>query len=192
MTESLDAAKKEQNAEKLKQGDPEAFEALYRELAPRIRQFAAWYSRGLDVDDVVAEVFVNLFSNPSRVADLVSKGNLNAWCLRLSRNIILHQIRRAERKPTLDLHAVEMSTEQQGADFATSAMQERVAKALALLDDSAREIIILHYMQGMTYAEISKIVGLKETTLRAMLVRARSRLRALVEEPAETQTNEIG
>ena len=194
--ESLDAEKHEQNAEKLKQGDPEALEALYKELAPRIRLFVASYCRGvnayrgLDADDVVEEVFVTLFSNPGRVADLVSKGNLKAWCLRLSRNIILHQTRRAERRSTSESAAMEMEvpSEQPAADAETSTMQERTAKALALLAGSGREVIILHYLQHMTYSEIAEILGVKELEVRAMSTRAMSQLRMLLKGPAEKQT----
>ncbi len=59
---------------------------------------------------------------------------------------------------------------------------ERVQAALARLKPSYREVLVLKDLQGLSYAEIKQITGSPVTALKIRVVRARSKLRRLLED----------
>ena len=52
-----------------------------------------------------------------------------------------------------------------------------VEELLAKLKEGNRTVITLHYLEGMTYAEISNFLGVSENTIKSRLRRARQQLR---------------
>jgi RNA polymerase sigma-70 factor (ECF subfamily) len=58
--------------------------------------------------------------------------------------------------------------------------------AVALLPDSFREAFVLHYLEGMDYAEMAELTGTAEGTLRVRAHRARTLLQGNLTEIADT------
>ena len=56
-------------------------------------------------------------------------------------------------------------------------MREGIGKALALLSPRDRAVILMREMHGLSYAEMSHVLGLRIGTLKVALHRARERLR---------------
>jgi RNA polymerase sigma-70 factor (ECF subfamily) len=57
---------------------------------------------------------------------------------------------------------------------------ELVARALDVLDDDHRQIVILRDVEDLSYDEIADILGLPGGTVRSRIHRARSELAALL------------
>lgn len=62
-----------------------------------------------------------------------------------------------------------------------SPQMERILAALTHLPSDDREIIVLYYLDELSYDEICQTTGLEYDTLKTRLVRARKRLRTLLE-----------
>lgn len=54
--------------------------------------------------------------------------------------------------------------------------------SLAALDEKQRICILLHYIEGYDVREVSKILGISETAVKARLMRGRKRLKSLLSE----------
>ncbi len=66
-----------------------------------------------------------------------------------------------------------------------SEMERRVRRALATLPDNQRAAILLRRFEEMSYREISAVLGVSESAVESLLVRARRSLEAALAEPAQ-------
>jgi RNA polymerase sigma-70 factor (ECF subfamily) len=107
--------------------------------------------------------------------------NARAWLLAIVRNccLTMRQGRAADRVtvPFADQHLSIVRASDQ-ADSAAIAQSERalVEQALAEMPVEFREVLVLREVQGLSYAEISDIVGVPAGTVMSRLSRARRRL----------------
>lgn len=62
------------------------------------------------------------------------------------------------------------------------AAQSDLRRAMSRLDPSQRELLLLAYAQGASHEEIAAILGLRAISIRTLLLRARKKLAALLEE----------
>ena len=58
----------------------------------------------------------------------------------------------------------------------------RISQAVSLLPPNLRIVFLLRHMEDLSYAELSKVTGLPEGTVKTHLFRARARVRDLVKE----------
>ena len=56
---------------------------------------------------------------------------------------------------------------------------EKVLGAIKSLPDSQKQVLLLRTVEGLSYEEISKKMGMSQLTLRVLLTRARGALRNL-------------
>ena len=63
------------------------------------------------------------------------------------------------------------------ANTIAEARRDVVEELLARLKEGNRVVITLHYLEGMTYAEISNFLGVSENTIKSRLRRARQQLK---------------
>ncbi|MDR3623183.1 MAG: sigma-70 family RNA polymerase sigma factor [Paludisphaera borealis] len=65
---------------------------------------------------------------------------------------------------------------ERAGDSERRALRDQVQDALGLLDESSREIVVLHYFSGLSYDEISRALGLSVASIHGRLQRARGKL----------------
>lgn len=123
-----------------------------------------------DAEDVVQDVFIRLLRNRNkRFAD---KEHLKAWLLRVtvnrSRDYRRFMLRRNETGLT---ELPELKTQQ------TDSLLEEIA-ALPSMD---RMIVYLHYYEGYSIKEISKILKKNQNTVSSKLTRARKKLKTMLD-----------
>ena len=64
-------------------------------------------------------------------------------------------------------------------------MQASLENALANLERDHREILVLRFMEGLSYADISELLGCAEGTVKSRLHRARTEIRKLLADIVE-------
>lgn len=113
------------------------------------------------------------------------EGDARAWFLAIVRNCC-HDWRRRERGtraaiPLSDSMA-ESIPDAAEADAAAVAQSERarIRSAVHALPSEFREAIVLREVQGLTYDEISRVVGVPIGTVMSRLARARQRLASVL------------
>jgi len=149
-------------------------DALYR-VALRLTGNAA------DADDLVQETMLKAY----RAWDQYEKGtNAKGWLLTILRNSFINEYRRRTRHPeTVDVDTIEpfavfgdvQEDDPQGAFF-DQIVDDEVLKAIDELPVAFRETLVLSDVEGMSYQEIGKILGVPVGTVKSRLFRARQAL----------------
>jgi len=163
-------------------GDRGAFERLFANLAPRVHGFFMRSFRSEAVaDDLMQATFLRL--HRAR-ADYQCSQPLRPWVFAIAARVRLDEYRRRKRMRE-DLDEEALAREEEGGSWskapeAEAAANERmdgVRAALEALPESQRVIVHLHRYEGLTFAEIARVLGTTEGAVRVRAFRAYERLR---------------
>ena len=154
-------------------GDAGAFEAVYRTHLPRVYSLVRRMTAGRDADELTQDVFVRLWQ---KLGTFRGDSSFTTWLHRLAVNVVIErfrtdQVRRARMHDGEDIFDVlpgPAQTRDLGMDFET---------ALEKLPDGAREIFVLHDVEGYKHHEIATLLEISAGTSKAQLHRARMMLR---------------
>jgi RNA polymerase sigma-70 factor (ECF subfamily) len=158
-------------------GDQRAFERLYRLHVARIHSLTRRMTgfEG-DPDELTQDVFVRAWE---RLGTFRGEAAFGTWLHRLAVNVILNWRRSA---------AAERRWIEDGADVDLLASTrfgraERMdlEHAIAQLPPGARQVFVLHDVEGFKHEEIAGMMGVTAGTTKAQLHRARMLLRSWLE-----------
>ncbi len=163
---------------RVRAGDRDAFEQLFRSWYGRLASYAATLTGGRDAaEDVVQELFVALWARRDTLPDLDA---LAAYLHRATRNRCLNQLRRQRTaghwlsRQDADPAVPPVAED----DIIGQETAERIQAALAGLAPRTREVFLLSRDQGLTYPAIAETLGISVKTVETLMSRA---LRALRE-----------
>jgi RNA polymerase sigma-70 factor, ECF subfamily len=171
--ESLPAAEPLSDVARAAAGDARAFEALYRTHLPRVHSLVRRMTAGRDADELTQDVFVRLWQ---KLGTFRGDSSFTTWLHRLAVNVVIErfrtdQVRRGRMVDGEDIFELlpgPAQTRDLGMDFET---------ALDKLPDGAREIFVLHDVEGYKHHEIATLLEISAGTSKAQLHRARMMLR---------------
>jgi RNA polymerase sigma-70 factor, ECF subfamily len=154
-------------------GDAVAFEAVYRTHLPRVYSLVRRMTAGRDADELTQDVFVRLWQ---KLGTFRGDSSFTTWLHRLAVNVVIErfrtdQVRRGrmvDGENILEMLPGPAQTRDLGMDFET---------ALEKLPDGAREIFVLHDVEGYKHHEIATLLEISAGTSKAQLHRARMMLR---------------
>jgi RNA polymerase sigma-70 factor (ECF subfamily) len=154
-------------------GDVRAFEALYRAHLPRVYSLVRRLTGGRDADELTQDVFVRVWQ---KLASFRGDASFTTWLHRLTVNIVIERFRseRTNRRRMLDGDDVFATLS--GPSVSHDLPMDFEA-ALEKLPDGAREIFVLHDVEGYKHHEIGTLLGISPGTSKAQLHRARMMLR---------------
>lgn len=157
--------------------DPAVIAQIEAEI-PRLRRFARAMVRDATLaDDLVQECLERALS---RLHLWRPGSNLRAWLFTILRNLHINGVRR--RQPVVDI-----DDEAQAAIGAAPGSQlvrlelRDLRRALGLLPNEQREVVLLIGLEGISYGEAAGILGISIGTVKSRLSRGRRALRALME-----------
>lgn len=155
------------------QGDTPAFERLYRRHVPRIHSLARRMLNADVADEVAQDVFVRAWQ---KLGLFRGESAFSTWLHRLAINVIL--ARRADLARQRGRFADdEIALEHVQARSVQHETRMDFDTALAKLPDGAREIFVLHDIEGYKHEEIATLLGVTAGTSKSQLHRARMALR---------------
>lgn len=142
---------------------------------------ALLYALSLCRDRHLAEELVSIaFYKALQSAD-ESISSFRAWLFAVLRNEYTSHLRKSRRHTELEEHTE--SDEEPVLDKIIKDEEYRALyRALSLLPESQREIIMLFYFEELSLREISQIIKKSELTTKTALCRARIALREILEE----------
>jgi RNA polymerase sigma-70 factor, ECF subfamily len=150
-------------------GDARAFERLFARFAPRVHGFFLRSFRDPGVaDDLLQATFMKVHRARSQYRQELS---LAPWLFAIAARVRLDELRRRLRMPEdADEEALARADEQAPRDPPPDPdVKDAVRAALQALPESQRAVIHLHRYEGMTFAEIARVLG---TTPGAVKLRA--------------------
>lgn len=168
---------------RLRQGDADAFQALYQRHQGALFRFAAMRcGSAAAAADVVQEVFVGLLTGS--FAFDPTRGALGPFLFGVARNLLLKQEEAQRRTASLTEPGEDEDSELDLPDDSAEPLArmlsderaEEVRRALALLPPHYRDVVILYELHDLSYLEIASICQIDLGTVRSRLSRARSAL----------------
>jgi RNA polymerase sigma-70 factor (ECF subfamily) len=129
-----------------------------------------------DAKDAAQEV---LFRLHKYRGSLRSGEAVEPWLYRVTVNVC-RDLRRKQRELPLE-ETLDPPDGSPGADFGIemTARRELVRRALLMLPDRQREVVVLHDIEGLSTREVAAAQGSAEATVRSQLCTGRARLRDL-------------
>ncbi len=171
--------------ERAKQGDGEAFEALYNLHKRRVYSLCLRMTANTaTAEDLTQEAFLQLFR---KIGTFRGESAFSTWLHRMAVNVVLMQL----RKKGLPLVPLEdtMETDEEspkkepGADDVSlvgSIDRLRLENAVTALPPGYRTVFVLHDVEGYEHNEIAVMVGCSIGNSKSQLHKARMKLRELL------------
>jgi RNA polymerase sigma factor (sigma-70 family) len=157
--------------------DRSAFEGFYREhLARVIRACRLVLLDRAEAEDVAAEAFARLWSKWGSINDDHHAGG---FVYTTAMRLCARRGRRARTAPVTDETAA-------SDEVARSLDREEIARALRTLSVRQRQAVVLRDWAGFDTAEVARLLGMREPTVRVHLHRARVHLREALRMEEET------
>ena len=155
-------------------GDTEAFRHLVeRYRRPVFCMVANLLSRHHDAEDVAQEVFLAAFENLHRFD--ARRSRFCTWLLTIARNKSLNVLRK--KRPSVGEPFPERETARTPYDEAVHGeFIRRLDEGLDQLPARLKTVFVLTEFVGLDTAEIAKIEGIRESSVRSRLSRAKRRL----------------
>jgi len=131
-----------------------------------------------DAEDLTQDVFVRVFKS----LDTYVAGNFEGWLHRITTNLFLDRMRR-KSKIRMDafgegqedrVHSSEVLPEYVVHD---ANFDPDIEAALSSLSEDFRVAVVLCDIEGLSYEEISSVLGIKLGTVRSRIHRGRTQLR---------------
>ena len=129
-----------------------------------------------EAEDAVQETFLKLWEIRDKLDDVESA---KAYSIRILKNECLDRLHKAKKSVPADQVLVREPISPTDEQIDARRRLEKVLGAIKSLPDSQKQVLLLRTVEGLSYEEISKKMGMSQLTLRVLLTRARGALRNL-------------
>lgn len=159
----------------------EEFKKNILPLKDRLYRFALTFLHDEQTaEDVVQDVLIKSWESINSPTDI---GNLEAYCITMTRNKSLDVLRKKGRNyvdvtEQIDLELEDLTPAQ---SMVSMDRQRIVHEAIQQLTDQQREVVILRDIQGHSYKEIADLVGINLNHVKVLLHRGRMSVKAFIE-----------
>ncbi|MEE8105740.1 MAG: sigma-70 family RNA polymerase sigma factor [Planctomycetota bacterium] len=134
-----------------------------------------------EASDILQDVFVLLFR---KIHKFRARSTFASWVYRITVNLSLDRLRQRKRNPLLGMAGSALDSLQddmgRGAPEHGAALQDLEEHVQAALDDLSprlRIVIVLRYLEGLSYQDIAAILSCSLGTVKSRLNRAHAILR---------------
>lgn len=166
----------ENDVTRARAGDVAAFEALYRANVGRIYALCLRMSGdAAQADELVQRAFVRAWE---RLGSFRGDAAFSTWLHRVAVNVVLED-KRADRRGIVRL-ADDPDDEPRERTPVPPGTRTDLERAVAQLPDGARQVFVLHDVEGWPHEDIATAMGVTTGTTKSQLSRARSLLREML------------
>ncbi len=155
----------------------DAFEAIFRFYAPRIRSFMAVKTKDRQTaEELMQETMAAVWNKAVQFDPL--KGNVSAWIYTIARNIRIDAYRR--RRPEIDVNdPAFVADDMPGADEEFQQLQEAqlLRGAMAALPADQLDVLRRAFFDEASHSEIAKDLGVPLGTVKSRIRLAFEKLR---------------
>jgi len=164
--------------------DPEAFGELYQRYVGRIYNYI-YHRTGNhhDAEDLTARTFFQALAHIRTYAD--QGVPFSAWLYRIAHNLVANWHRDQSRRPVVPLDEVaSVSKPRSNPDHLAEERERKhvVAEAIRRLHPDRQMLLILKFSEGLSNAEIGRIMGRSEGAIKSLYRRTLLALREDLQE----------
>ena len=157
--------------ERIRVGDPSAFEAFYRENASRLQGFLRLLTGNTQAaQDLMQETFAQMWRSPNGFQP--ERGSLRAYLFGIGRKRAA-EWRRKQASFGLTTTVSEPATKENKETLAA------ISDAFARLSVEQQSLLWLREVEGQSYGELAEILDVPVGTVRSRLFAAREELRQI-------------
>jgi len=165
-------------------GDVRAFERLYHAHLPRVHSLVRRMAGGRETDELTQDVFVRVWQ---KLGSFRGDSAFSTWLHRLAVNVVIERFRSdAVRRQRL-YDGAEIFDQIPAPPRRSGDLAIDFESALMKLPDGAREIFVLHDVEGYKHHEIATLLEISAGTSKAQLHRARMMLRRHLQMASESR-----
>ena len=181
----------EQIADLVQKGQQELFGILMDRYERKLFSYGRKFLTGQEnIEDVVQEVFIKTYQN---IKSFDTKQKFSSWIYRIAHNTFVNALRKHSKSPlrffdfdTFTAHPV--YEDGMPAENEQKRIGELVDQGLEKLSPEYREIIILYFIENLSYKEIADVLHIPIGTVSVRLLRAKKMLKKYV--PNQNEPNE--
>ncbi len=174
-TETTLNASDEDLVRRIQAGDGDAFGLIYEKHVRRIYALCLrMLSDPRQAEEATQDVFVRMWET---INSFQFRSAFRTWFHRLGVNVVLGYIRTAKRRSDRTWSVEDVDVFQREVREAMPETRLDLEEAIARLPAGAKEVLILHDIEGFRYREIAELIGTAEGTVKSQLSRARRLVR---------------
>lgn len=173
-------------------GDTEAFDELVMKYSQKLYGLVYHMTSNKDdTHDLLQDVFAKAYRSVSKF-----RGNsmFYTWIYSIATNMTLNFLKKRKRRAASSLDDIDTGVQNDPAFVDAShrsnprrqininELQKRLNKAMMILSEDHRAVVTMFDIQGMAHAEIGRILGISEGTVRSRLFYAHQQLRGYLAE----------
>lgn len=157
-------------------GDEDAYRELVGRFGPRLRYFLRKFVGQIDrADDLAQEVWIDVLRQLPRLKDA---GAFTTWLYRIAHGKAMLDGRRNGRAPAT-IADVEWIAEKEDDAFAAEDAA-RIHVALDQLEPLQREVLVLRFLEELSYEEIGQVIDCPLGTVRSRIHYAKAALQQIL------------
>lgn len=162
--------------ERLRVGDLEAFEEVYKTYRPRLRGFILKVVAREDiVDEVLDDVMMIVWT---KIKDFEGRSKFSTWVFSIAyRRALKERGQRIEVELPDEIEGPEHTPDNAQQGLEASRTKERLKAAVSKLPAHQAAVVRLAYFEELSYRDISEIMGCPEETVKTRMFHARRKLK---------------
>ena len=171
-------------------GNKQAQYELYQRFSGVLFGICLRYARNrAEAEDLLQDAFIKIFS---RLDSFGFKGSFEGWLRRLVVNLAINFRRDSLKQFFVSTEAglpdAEAAEESDSSDM-TSIHRQKLLQMIESLPDGYRMVFNMYVFENLSHQQIAELLEISENTSKTQLMKARKRLRLMVE--AELAKNKI-
>ena len=162
-------------------GEPDGFEDLIAVMERPLHYYATSLTGNADSAlDVLQEVWIKALRGIRKLKD---PGSLRSWLYTITHGVAVDRIRRnASRERAEQVELEDFEEAQEPSEALSFAAEDAAAIHQALSEISLvhREVLVLHFLEDLSIAEIAGVVGCSEGTVKSRLHYAKRAMKEIL------------
>ena len=184
MNTDVSALSDEQLARLVQDGDTDKFGELMERYQAKLFRYGRKFLYDSDnIEDAVQDVFIKTYQN---INSFDTSQRFSPWIYRIAHNTYINAIKKSSVGPMYlfdfdTLLSYTVVDDPVVREREQKEMKEVVDKGLALIEPKYREILVLFYIEELSYKEISEILHIPIGTVGVRIMRAKEILKEAME-----------
>jgi RNA polymerase sigma factor (sigma-70 family) len=166
------------------QGDREALLDILRGIESTVYR-TAYYMLGNEQDalDAAQDALIRIYT---KIESYEQKAKFQTWVQRIVTNICIDKLRRKKQTVSIEEHEMVFRAQDNiEEEIERVYLASDIQRAINLLPDAHRTVVVLRYLQDFSYNEIAQSLDLPLNTVKSYLFRARQQLQTLLKDNQE-------
>jgi RNA polymerase sigma-70 factor (ECF subfamily) len=161
-------------------GDEDAYRELVGRFGPRLTYFLRKLAGQAELaDDLAQEVWIDVLRQLPRLADA---GAFTTWLYRIARGKVMLEARRNGRAP-VTIPAIDEIAGKEEPQFSPDDAA-RIHAALDRLEPPQREVLVLRFLEELSYDQIAQVTDCPVGTVRSRIHYAKAALQRVLHRDA--------